>query len=100
MTSVVRFKHITRQPFINSIYQQMTLKLKTKTKSLVILVQCIFHFQTHVIKLSAVVCDYYVIYWFGVDIAKHKILLVHIGGFCDHLFPSVHCDVTVVTSKN
>jgi hypothetical protein len=40
-----------------------------------------------------------IIYWFGVDIAKNKILLVHIGGLCDHLFTSVHCDVTVVPIK-
>ena len=66
---------------------------------MVILVHCIFHLQTHVIKLSAVVCDYYIIYWFRVDIAKNKILLVHIGGLCDHLFTSVHCDVTVVPIK-
>lgn len=40
-----------------------------------------------------------IFYWFGVDIAKHKILLVHSGGLCDHLFTSVHCDVTVVPIK-
>ena len=66
---------------------------------MVILVHCIFHLQAHVIKLSAVVWDYYMIYWLGVDIAKHKILLVYIGGLIDHLFTSVHCDVTVVPIK-
>jgi hypothetical protein len=66
---------------------------------LVILVHCILHLQAHVIKLSVVVCDYYIIYWLGVDIAKHKILLVHIGGLFDHLFTSVHCNVTVVPIK-
>jgi hypothetical protein len=39
------------------------------------------------------------IYWFGVYYAENEILLAHIGGFCDHLFTSVHCDVTVVPVK-
>jgi hypothetical protein len=39
------------------------------------------------------------IYWFGVYNAENEILLAHIGGFCDHLFTSVHCDVTVVPVK-
>jgi hypothetical protein len=33
------------------------------------------------------------------DIAESKVLLVHIGGLCDHLFTSVHCDVTGVPLK-
>jgi hypothetical protein len=45
-------------------------------------------------------CDYYIIYWFGVDITENKILLVHIGGMCDQLLTSVHCDVTVGPIKS
>ena len=39
------------------------------------------------------------IHWFGVDIADNRVLLVHVGDLCDHLFTSVHRDVTGVPVK-